>query len=255
MTDFQKDVQVFSEQNKVGIAAGKAVVNCILKLLDNQDVVRIVFAAAPSQSGMLEYLAASKRINWQKVVAMNMDEYIGLPKNSNQLFSKFLEEKLFSKVALKEVNLIDTHAQTQDEITRYSRLIHKDKIDIVCLGIGENGHIAFNDPPVADFEDPETIKAVELDEECRIQQVNDGCFETIEDVPKLALTLTVPTLMKGKHLFCVVLGANKSEAVKNTLMGPLSHSCPASILTTHPNCKFYFDKDAAKGLSIPELEG
>ncbi|MCH7398030.1 6-phosphogluconolactonase [Belliella sp. DSM 107340] len=246
MIDIQKDIYVFSERKQVGIAAGQAVERCILQLQEKQSEVRIVFAAAPSQNGMLEYLAASKKIKWHKVVAMNMDEYIGLPENSDQLFSKFLEEKLFSKVFLKEKNVINTHAQTANEIERYTKLINEDIIDIVCLGIGENGHIAFNDPPVADFDDPEVIKIVELDDDCKIQQVNDGCFGSIEEVPKTALTLTIPTLMKGKNLFCVVLGENKSEAVKNTLSGSIATSCPASILTTHPNCKFYFDQEAVK---------
>lgn len=246
MIDIQKGINVFSERMQVGIAAGQAVEKCILQLQEKQSEVRIVFAAAPSQNGMLEYLAASKKIKWHKVVAMNMDEYIGLPADSDQLFSKFLEEKLFSKVFLKEKNVINTHAQTDKEIERYSKLINQDIIDIVCLGIGENGHIAFNDPPVADFDDPEVIKMVELDDDCKVQQVNDGCFGSIGEVPKTALTLTIPTLMKGKNLFCVVLGENKSEAVKNTLSGPVSTSCPASILTTHPNCKFYFDQEAIK---------
>ncbi|MCH7412094.1 6-phosphogluconolactonase [Belliella sp. R4-6] len=246
MIDIQKDIHVFSERKLVGIAAGKAVERCILELQEKQSEVRIIFAAAPSQTDMLKYLASSKKIKWHKVVAMNMDEYIGLPENSSQLFSNFLEENLFSKVFLKEKNVINTHVQTATEIERYSELINEDIIDIVCLGIGENGHIAFNDPPVADFEDPKVIKIVDLDDACKVQQVNDGCFETIEKVPKTALTLTVPTLMKGKNLFCVVLGENKSEAVKNTLSGPVSTSCPASILTTHPNCQFYFDQEAIK---------
>lgn len=253
MIDFQKDINVFSEQDMVGIAAGKAVESCIVKLQKNQKQVRIIFAAAPSQSAMLEYLANSERINWQQIVAMNMDEYIGLPVDAEQFFSKFLERKLFSKVQLKAKLTINTQGDIKSELERYSKLINQDEIDIVCLGIGENGHIAFNDPPVANFNDPETIKVVELEDACKIQQVNDQCFTTLDEVPKSAITLTIPALMKGKHLFCVVLGANKSEAVKNTLTGPVSLSCPASILTTHPNCKFYFDKKAAKGLTISQL--
>jgi glucosamine-6-phosphate deaminase len=252
MVDFQKNIFVFSEQDLAGKAAGQEVEKCIVKLQEKQQEVRIIFAAAPSQSGLLSYLAQSKLIKWEKVVAFHMDEYIGLPKGAPQFFAKFLEDNLFSKVPLKEVHTLDTtKANIQDELGSYGALINKSKIDIVCLGIGENGHIAFNDPPVADFDDPKTVKVVELDEACRIQQVNDGCFPSLEKVPSKAITLTVPALMKGHHLFCVVLGDKKSEAVKNTLTGPISSSCPASILTTHPNCKFYFNKAAVN--KIPNL--
>ncbi|MCH7402003.1 6-phosphogluconolactonase [Belliella kenyensis] len=248
MIDFQKDVNVFTDPYLVGVAAGEAVEKCIVELQERQDEIRIIFAAAPSQNGLLAYLSNSKKIKWHKIVAMNMDEYIGLPSDADQLFSRFLDEKLFSKVYLKDVNVIDTQNEIENEIKRYTDLINEGEIDIVCLGIGENGHIAFNDPPVADFEDSEIIKKVTLDDACKIQQVNDGCFESIDEVPKTALTLTVPILMKGKHLFCVVLGSSKSQAVKNTLAGPISISCPASILTTHPDCKFYFDEAAVKDL-------
>lgn len=182
-----------------------------------------------------------------------MDEYLGLPKNAPELFSAYLENNLFSKVKLKNKFVIDVNANVEQEIERYSRLINEAPIDIVCLGIGENGHIAFNDPPVADFNDPETIKVVELDDECRIQQVNDGCFPTFNDVPEEALTLTVPTLMKGENLFCVVVGKQKSNAVRDTLTGSVSTECPASILTTHPNCEFFFDQHAYHLLAKQEV--
>lgn len=249
MVDFQKDITVFSESNLVGIAAGKEIEACILKLQEQQDTIRIVFASAPSQDAMLGYIAKSPHIKWHKIVAFNMDEYLGLPKDAPQLFSKYLENKLFSKVALKARFTINANSKIQEEIERYSQLINEAPIDIVCLGIGENGHIAFNDPPVAKFNDPETIKVVELDENCRSQQVNDACFDSIMQVPKKALTLTIPALLKGQNLFCVAVGAKKSNAVKNALTNPVSTSCPASILTTHANCKFYFDQEAYKDIA------
>lgn len=253
MIDLQSRINVFSNKNSAGIAAGKAVENCIVQLLESQDEVRIIFAAAPSQSSMLDYLANSTRINWRKIVAFHMDEYVGLPKDSEQLFSKFLGKMLFSKVQIKKVDVINPHNIIDEELERYSQIINEADIDIVCLGIGENGHIAFNDPPVADFNDKEIIKLVELDEDCRTQQVNDKCFEKIDDVPRQALTLTIPTLMKGKHLFCVVSGPNKSTAIKKTFEGPLSTSCPASILTTHLNCRFFLDDEAFKDVSSKKL--
>lgn len=252
MVDFRKDVNVFATRILAGTAAGKEIESCIVKIQDSQPEVRMIFAAAPSQDGMLAYLANSALIKWEKVVAFHMDEYIGLQTTSPQLFASYLKENLFSKVPLKEVHLMDTSGDIEKEMSHYAAMLNKDAIDIVCLGIGENGHIAFNDPPVADFNDPKTIKTVELENACRIQQVNDGCFPTLGEVPTRAVTLTIPTLMRGNHLFCVVLGENKSEAVKNTLIGPVSTACPASILTTHPNCTFYFNNSAVK--DIPDLK-
>ncbi|SIO21138.1 6-phosphogluconolactonase [Algoriphagus halophilus] len=248
MEEIQQEIHVFSTRDLAWKAAGKAVEKCIEDLQETQEEIRMIFAAAPSQTGILNYLAASSKIKWEKIVAMHMDEYIGLPIGATQFFSKYLEENLFSKVPFKEVHLIRTHGSQELEINRYSDLLMKAPIDIVCLGIGENGHIAFNDPPVANFKDSVLIKKVQLDQACRAQQVHDGCFESLDDVPKTALTLTIPALMSGDNLFCVVLGENKSEAVKNTLTGPLSEACPATILRTHPQCKFYFDAAAVSKL-------
>lgn len=248
MIDLQKDIHVFSNRKLAGIAAGKEVEKYIVRLQEEQEEIRIVFAAAPSQSGMLSYLASSGQIQWEKIIAFHMDEYIGLSENAPELFSSYLEEMLFSKVHLKEVHLIKTQGDLSAELSRYEKLLSRAPVDLVCLGIGENGHIAFNDPPVADFDDPQTVKIVELEEACRIQQVNDKCFDRLEDVPENAVTLTVPTLMAAKAMVCVVLGENKSQAVYDTLTKPVSVACPASILTTHPNCKFYFNLAAVSKL-------
>lgn len=253
MIDFPPHIHVYETKKQAWEAAGRDVEKCIIQLQENQEEIRMIFAAAPSQTGMLEYLANSTSIRWEKVIAFHMDEYIGLELNASQLFSKYLEEKLFSKVPLKAIHYIQPKGDLSSEIDRYTALLETGPIDIVCLGIGENGHIAFNDPPVADFQDPLKVKVVSLDEVCRIQQVNDGCFESIDQVPMEALTLTIPALMSGKNLFCVVLGEKKSEAVKNTLTGPLETVCPASILTTHPHCEFYFDLAAISKLADSNL--
>lgn len=184
MINFKTDVHVFSTPEKVGVAAGKAIESCIVSLQKKQKTIRIVFAAAPSQNTMLAYLSASKLIHWHKIVAFNMDDYLDLPSTAPQRFSVYLEKHLFSKVKVKEKNLITPTALVEEELGRYTKLIHQAPIDIVCLGIGENGHIAFNDPPVANFNDPKTIKVVTLDKGCRVQQVNDGCFATVQEVPK-----------------------------------------------------------------------
>lgn len=247
MLDFKQNINVLSNKATTGMAAGRAVENCIVLLQKTKEKIRIVFAAAPSQDSMLDYLSQSKLIQWNKVEAFHMDEYIGLEPGSPQLFSSYLEKKIFSKVALHK-NTINVNNDVAREIERYTHLLEEESIDIVCLGIGENGHLAFNDPHVADFNDPKTVKTVELDDACRMQQVNDGCFESFQKVPEKAITLTIPTLLKGTHLFCVVLGANKSDAVKKALTEPINTSCPASILAKHPNCNYYFDKQAYKGI-------
>tara|TARA_R110000868_G_scaffold300422_3_gene560874 strand:+ start:2166 stop:2927 length:762 start_codon:yes stop_codon:yes gene_type:complete len=247
MLDFNQNINVLSNKKTTGIAAGKAVEDCIVKLQKTKKKIRIIFAAAPSQDSMLDYLSQSKLIEWNKIEAFHMDEYIGLEPDSPQLFSSYLEKNIFSKVTLHK-NTINVNNDVAKEIKRYTHLLEEGPIDIVCLGIGENGHLAFNDPHVADFNDSEIVKMVDLDDACRIQQVNDGCFESFEKVPQKAITLTIPTLLKGTHLFCVVIGANKSDAVKNALTEPINTSCPASILTKHPNCNYYFDKQAYKGV-------
>ncbi len=245
-SDANKDlkINVFPTREEMGIAAGRDVESRLVSLLKKKDEVRMVFAAAPSQNELLEYLAGSPVIEWERVTAFHMDEYIGLNGNSDQLFSTFLKRRIFNRVNFKEVHLIDGTANPQQEAERYAALISEASVDVVCLGIGENGHIAFNDPPVADFSDPLLVKKVELDHSCRIQQVNEGCFATLGEVPRKALTLTIPVIFNAAHLFCVVPGRSKREAVYNTLNGPVTTACPASILQRHPDCNFYFDVES-----------
>ena len=175
-----------------------------------------------------------------------MDEYIGLPQNAPQAFGNFLRDRLFALVPFKSVNYINASASDKDEeCKRYGELLKANRPDIVVMGIGENGHIAFNDPHVAFFNDPETVKAVKLDDVCRNQQVNDGCFEKFEDVPEYALTLTIPTLTNTDHIFCIVPAKTKAWAVNETLKGNIDEHCPASVLRTHKNATLYLDPDSA----------
>jgi len=238
------NVNVFPTREEMGLAAGQEVEACVARLLRSRDEVRMVFAAAPSQNEMLDYLAGSELIDWKRVTAFHMDEYIGLDKGAEQLFSRYLQRKLFGRVNMKKVWLIDGNRDPVLEAIRYSALVREAPIDVICLGIGENGHIAFNDPPVADFNDPLIVKKVSLDRSCRMQQVNEGCFATLDEVPEEALTLTIPVITGAAHLFCVVPGLSKREAVSNTVNGPVSTSCPASVLQKHPDCRFYFDRDS-----------
>jgi glucosamine-6-phosphate deaminase len=247
MTNFpieQKNINVFPTRQEMGNAAGKDIETKIVDLLQSQVEVRMIFAAAPSQNEVLTYLVSSKKINWNRIIAFHMDEYLGLNENAPQLFSKYLDNILFTKQNFKQIHRINSQNDPVSEINRYSALIKKAPIDIICLGIGENGHIAFNDPPTADFKDKLILKQVLLDKACREQQVNDGCFEKLDDVPNYALTLTIPVLMSGRHLYCVVPGETKKQAVTNTIQKPISTLYPSTILRKHPECRFYFDRDS-----------
>lgn len=235
------EVAVYPGRQEMGEEAGKAVEKKILELLEQQPEIRMIFAAAPSQNEVLAYLRQSERIPWEKITAFHMDEYIGLDDRAPQRFANFLKEHLFDRVHFKAVHLINGDQDPEAACERYAALLAEKPIDIVCLGIGENGHIAFNDPPVADFDDPKAVKVVELEHACRQQQVNDGCFASLDKVPRQAVTLTIPTLMAGKYLYCVVPGPTKREAVKATLEDAISTHCPATILRRHPHCKLYLD--------------
>jgi len=215
-------------------------------VLADRDLCRMIFAAAPSQSEMLAALRVAEGIRWPGIEAFHMDEYRGLANDAPQRFANFLRAALFDRVPLRAAHLLDAEGlPVADEMKRYTALLNAAPIDVVCLGVGENGHIAFNDPAVADFADPVMIKEVELDEKCRWQQVHDGAFARLEAVPVRAITLTVPALMQARSMFCVVPGARKAAAVKVMLTGPIEVSCPASILRRHPDCTLYLDAESA----------
>ncbi|MEJ5052741.1 6-phosphogluconolactonase [Sphingobacterium sp. MYb382] len=241
------NIDVSETAQETGEHAGRAIESTLVELQKVKSEIRVIFAAAPSQDYTLDYLANSAKIDWSKVVAFNMDEYIGLADGAEQLFSNYLENRLFSKIKPKAKYFINPTNPVAEEVKRIAQLIEEQPIDVVCLGIGQNGHIAFNDPPVADFEDEYTIKEVELDDVCRMQQVLDKCFETIEEVPKQALTLTIPTIFKGERLFCVVVGEHKREAVKHTMNSAISTTWPSTILRKHKSCYFFFDRKAYPG--------
>ena len=248
-TVFTKDnlqVKIFATRKEMGDNAGRDVAYLIRKLQEEKDEINMIFAAAPSQNETLAALVAEEGIKWEKINAFHMDEYIGLDKDAPQGFGNFLKERLFDKLPFKAVYYVYGENESAEETCeRYSRLIKDHPIDIVCLGIGENGHIAFNDPWVADFNDKEIIKKVALDPVCRNQQVNDGCFKTIDDVPEYALTLTVPTLFNADYLFCTVPARTKAEAVYNTVNAEINEEVPATIMRKHSAAIMYCDPDSA----------
>lgn len=254
MKTFTKDnlkVNVYESRDEMGRAAAADVKSAIIEALSEKETINMIFAAAPSQNEVLANLANDNEIPWGRVNAFHMDEYIGLDKNAPQGFGNFLRDHIFGIAPFKSVSYIRIDAPDADEeCARYEKLLRDNPVDIVVLGIGENGHVAFNDPPVADFNDPKLVKAVKLDEVCRNQQVNDGCFAKIDDVPTHALTLTVPALMAGRELFCIVPAKTKANAVRETVEGEIATDCPASVLRTHSCATLYLDPDSSSLLTI-----
>ena len=239
-------VRVFDTRAEMGKNAAIDAAESINRIIQTKGEATVVFAAAPSQNELLENLKLAE-VDWKKVRAFHMDEYIGLPSDHPAGFGNFLDRAIFKSLPFKECFYIrDGGPDAEGIISRYTQLLEKYPPDIVCQGIGENGHLAFNDPPVADFNDPFPVKVVELDDICRTQQVNDGCFPCFDDVPKTAVTLTISALLKIPLQFTVVPGIRKADAVLKTLSGPITAECPASILRKHGNCVLYLDSDSAK---------
>lgn len=214
-----------------------------------QSGARVVFAAAPSQGEMLAALREEQGIDWPRVTAFHMDEYIGLAPDAPQRFANWLREAIFDRLPFGAVHLMDPGDDPEQAAKSYAGKLNAAPIDVVCCGIGANGHLAFNDPP-AEFDDPLTVKMVALDERCRTQQVEDKCFVRFEEVPTHALTLTIPALLSARSIFCTVPGSIKREAVRRTLNGPITPSCPASILRRHPRCTLYLDPESARDTDV-----
>ena len=241
-------VKINDTRTEMGKCAASDIRAKMKELLSAKNEINMIFAAAPSQNDVLSELIKYEDIPWERVNVFHMDEYIGLLEcDREKSFSTYLKEHIFEKVTFKSVNLIDACASDpEEECRRYSELLKKYPTDIVVMGIGENGHIAFNDPPVADFCDPMMVKRVTLDEVCRNQQVNDGCFPEIGRVPKEAMTLTCPTLFAADHLFCIVPAPTKAEAVYKTVNGKISEACPATVLRKHDSAILYLDNDSSR---------
>ncbi|MFC3198316.1 glucosamine-6-phosphate deaminase [Parapedobacter deserti] len=235
----------YDSRKSMGHAAASAVAKTLQALLQKKDAVNVVFAAAPSQNELLEALVNTPVIDWTRVNAFHMDEYIALPDDAPQRFGNFLKERIFGRLPFRSVNYLNGNAaDAQQECKRYAQMLQERPIDIVCMGIGENCHIAFNDPHVADFRDPAWVKVVDLDGACRQQQVNDGCFPALECVPTHALTLTIPALMAASFVFCVVPGANKAAAVRHTLTAAVNPKYPSTVLREHQNAILFLDNDS-----------
>lgn len=249
MKAFSKDelqVRVFETRAEMGAASGADFAAAVKNLLAEKEHIRVVFAAAPSQNDFLDAIVHDPSIDFSRIDAFHMDEYVGLDRHAPQAFGQFLRDRLFDLVPFRSVSYLNGEdPDTAKTTAEYAALLNAEPIDIVCMGIGENGHIAFNDPAFAKFNDPKDVKVVELDDTCRMQQVHDGCFDTFDAVPTHALTLTVPRLMRATYHFCMVPAPTKAQAVKRMLTGEISEECPCTILRKQPHAILYLDGDSS----------
>jgi glucosamine-6-phosphate deaminase len=242
-------VKIFDKEADAGEAAAVFVAENIQKAIQKNGKANLILATGASQFAFLDALK-KKGLDWQKITVFHLDEYINLSDQHPASFRKYLRERILDIVKPGKVYLINGDApDLQKEIEQYEKLLKEHPIDVACIGIGENGHIAFNDPPVADFNDPKWVKVVELDEACRRQQLGEGWFPSFDDVPKEAITLTVTAIMNCKIISCMVPGERKAQAIKDTLEGGISTECPASILRTHQDTVLFMDMPAASKLS------
>lgn len=246
--EFQKEnleVKIFENKEKLGEASAISVAEKLTQAIAEKGRANLILATGASQFQFLEHLQKLE-IDWKKITVFHLDEYKGMAVTHPASFRKYLKERILDKVLPKQVYYLGGDAEDIDaEVARYEELLRNHPVDVACIGIGENGHIAFNDPPVADFSDPKLVKVVELDEACRKQQLGEGWFPTFDDVPTHALSLTIPAIMNCSHINCVVPDERKADAVFNTLNAEISTACPATILRTHPSTILYLDKNSA----------
>lgn len=240
-------VNVLPDRAAMGTAAADQVAGRLRDLLagDPSGRVRLLFAAAASQAEFLAGLSRADGIDWARVDAFQMDEYVGLARDDERAFGPWLDRHIFSIVHPGRVEKLDPATTDPDgECRRYGALIEDGGLDLAMVGIGENGHLAFNDPHVADFDDPEVVKPVAIDETSRAQQVRDGAFATIDLVPRLAMTVTMSTILASRAISVVVPGLAKAPAVARALGGPIEVACPASVLRRHPDVVMFADMAA-----------
>lgn len=239
------NIEVFEEKQTLGKAAAKKAAELIRQAIKSKGKANIILATGASQFEMLEALV-KEDVDWSKVEAFHLDEYVGLPESHPASFRKYLKERFAQKAPkLLKFNYVNADAaDLKAELAKLSKHIEANPIDLACVGIGENGHLAFNDPP-ADFETEKPYIVVDLDDACRKQQLGEGWFKTFNDVPAKAISMSIKQIMKSKAIVCTVPDLRKAKAVKDTLSGAVTNLVPASILTKHPACGIFLDKDSA----------
>lgn len=243
-------VKIYPDDTSMGQAAADFVEQTLVSVIDRKGRADIILATGASQFAFYESLREKRSIMWPKVTVFHLDEYAGMSSQHPASFRKYLKERILDYIQPGKVYFLEGDAgDPEEEVKRYEGLLKKVEIDLACIGIGENGHIAFNDPPVADFNDPKLVKIVKLDEACRLQQLGEGWFPSLNEVPSHALSLTVTGIMRADKISCVVPDERKANAVYQALYGPVSEKCPASILRTHRDCTLFLDSFSAKQIS------
>lgn len=249
LTQFNVDqmpVEIYPNNAALGAAAAARAAEILSAAVAAQGQARLVLATGNSQLTFHQALRALPGIPWERITVFHMDEYAGMRPDHPASFRRFLQEKIIGAVRPAAFHGVQGEAPSpENECARYAALLQAAPVDLCCLGIGENGHIAFNDPPYADFDDPAWVKVVALDEKSRRQQVGEGHFPDLAAVPTHALTLTIPALLSARAMLCIVPEGRKAEAVRAALRGPLTEDCPASILRTRAYCRLYLDADSA----------
>ncbi|MFN6202691.1 MAG: glucosamine-6-phosphate deaminase [Acidobacteriota bacterium] len=238
------EFKIFADKNQLGAAAAAQAAAVIVTAIAERGQARIIAATGASQFEFLQALVGHPEIDWSKVEMFHLDEYIGLPITHPASFRKYLRERFIEPAGLTNYHLIDGQADPQEVCRDLGKKISAAPIDVAFVGIGENGHLAFNDPP-ADFETEDPYLVVNLDEACRRQQLGEGWFPTFDDVPKQAISMSVKQIMKSRQIVCVVPDARKAQAVRDCLEGPIDPAYPASILRRHDHAVIYLDPASA----------
>jgi glucosamine-6-phosphate deaminase len=250
MTQFyvdQLNVRIYPTRDQMGKGCGAEAGSCLRRLLAEKEEVNIIFASAPSQLDALAALREEPEIAWERVNAFHMDEYVGLPAGAPQSFGNYIKTHFFNLVKFKQVFYMNGNApDLEQECERYAALLRQYPVDISFVGIGENGHLAFNDPHIANFNDPRLVKLnSDMDPTCRQQQVTDGWFADPSLVPQQAITITIPGLMAAQYVYAIVPGPTKQQIVKQCIEWPVGTDCPATILRQHPAAQLYLDASSA----------
>lgn len=242
-------INLVDDANEMGKLTARLAAISIKNAIEKNGIANIILATGASQFTVLDNLVKEEGIDWGRVVMFHLDEYVGIPESHSASFRKYLKDRFIYKVPhLKATHLIQTETDADDECKRIGNIIDSHPIDIALVGIGENGHLAFNDPP-ADFDTQEPYIVVQLDEACRQQQFGEGWFESMDQVPFKAISMSVYQILKSKEIICSVPDTRKALAVKNTLEQDISNLYPASILRTHTNCTLFLDKNSSSMLS------
>lgn len=244
------DVHIFETKADLGARAAQFVSEKLSAALEKNGAATLILATGASQFEFLDSLK-HENIDWSRITVFHLDEYKDMSIEHPASFRKYLKERILADVKPAQVYYLHGDAPDTDAVVqRYEHLLKQYDIDVACIGIGENGHLAFNDPPVADFDDPKLVKVVELDETCRRQQLGEGWFPTLEDVPTHALSLTIPAIMRARVISCVVPDERKAKAVHDALYGEISTACPASILRRHEGAVLWLDRGSASLIEV-----